>query len=561
MNDKARESIEPSRDRDLVERAREGDSSAFAELVRRHRARAFGWARSITRDPHMAEDIVQDALIRAFLRLGTLLETDRFLPWLRRIVNNEALGKVRRGGPYRKEQPLSSLKPVMLEPEVNYEDVDSILSYLTRSHRHEEVSTSDPHEVLVRKDILVTIRQLLHCLSRRERSIFEAYFFEQLTPQEIADLFATTAGNVYTSLHRAKQKVQRERIRVYLQRHLHIRKEQGLMGKKVLTTPKLLGSWTSIAAAIGAAITYTGQSVSLSDVMGYTGHAFRLNIHKGDVDVAGPTAFNWKQVVSRGLRHLGFEMRYVGAEEPTYEPPAPEKLAQAVDLIHVSIDRGVPVIAWDLFVPEFGLIYGYDDEAQTFEAIDFQNKRSLPYDKLGMGQLKELAVFALGKRTPVDEQQAFLQALTMAVEHANGKESAVDGFVQGVAAYDTWIEAFESGKVDPFGNAYNAAVAADARRFATHFLLQKSAFNCPENKWGGQVMQLASRAAVCYARVHESLSAVNQLFPFPSGGDPNEPARSKQAIALLGQAKQAEFEGVALLQEIVDVLSVGKKAV
>ncbi|AFC28221.1 ECF subfamily RNA polymerase sigma-24 subunit [Paenibacillus mucilaginosus 3016] len=51
-----RDSVE----KELVERARSGDREAFGELVRMHRARALGWAGSLTRDAHMAEDIVDD---------------------------------------------------------------------------------------------------------------------------------------------------------------------------------------------------------------------------------------------------------------------------------------------------------------------------------------------------------------------------------------------------------------------------------------------------------------------------------------------------------------------
>jgi RNA polymerase sigma factor (sigma-70 family) len=88
-------------DQALVEQARHGDQEAFGELVRRHRAKAFGWAASITRDDFTAEDIVQDALIRAFLHLSKLLDSTRFVPWLQRIVYNQAYTKLRRGGPYR----------------------------------------------------------------------------------------------------------------------------------------------------------------------------------------------------------------------------------------------------------------------------------------------------------------------------------------------------------------------------------------------------------------------------------------------------------------------------
>ena len=94
-------------DRELIEQARGGSREAFGELVRQYRAEALGVANRMVRDPHMAEDVVQDALIRAFIHLGSLMDGGKFGPWLRRIVRNQALLKLRRGGPYAKEQPFS----------------------------------------------------------------------------------------------------------------------------------------------------------------------------------------------------------------------------------------------------------------------------------------------------------------------------------------------------------------------------------------------------------------------------------------------------------------------
>lgn len=68
------------REKDWVRRACSGDREAFGELVRLHRARAFGWARSMAGDPHLAEDVVQDALVRAFLQMGSLLDEIRVIP-------------------------------------------------------------------------------------------------------------------------------------------------------------------------------------------------------------------------------------------------------------------------------------------------------------------------------------------------------------------------------------------------------------------------------------------------------------------------------------------------
>lgn len=71
---------EEEQDETLVERAKAGDQEAFGELVRRHRSKVYGYARSYTQEAYLAEDIVQDALIRAFLHLGTLVDSRRFLP-------------------------------------------------------------------------------------------------------------------------------------------------------------------------------------------------------------------------------------------------------------------------------------------------------------------------------------------------------------------------------------------------------------------------------------------------------------------------------------------------
>lgn len=77
-------------DVELVRRSQAGDQEAFGELIRRHRGQVYGYARTLTQESFMAEDIVQDALIRAFLHLGTRVQIERFLPWLHRIVRNQA---------------------------------------------------------------------------------------------------------------------------------------------------------------------------------------------------------------------------------------------------------------------------------------------------------------------------------------------------------------------------------------------------------------------------------------------------------------------------------------
>jgi len=75
-------------DRDLVERARSGDQAAFADLVHQVGDTLFGIARRILRDPGLAEDVLQNALVTIWRKLPHLREPDRFEAWAYRILVN-----------------------------------------------------------------------------------------------------------------------------------------------------------------------------------------------------------------------------------------------------------------------------------------------------------------------------------------------------------------------------------------------------------------------------------------------------------------------------------------
>ena len=75
---------------DLVERARSGDREAFASLASGEVDRLLTIARLILRDPALAEDAVQETLLRCWRQLPRLREVDRFEGWLHRILVNAA---------------------------------------------------------------------------------------------------------------------------------------------------------------------------------------------------------------------------------------------------------------------------------------------------------------------------------------------------------------------------------------------------------------------------------------------------------------------------------------
>jgi RNA polymerase sigma-70 factor (ECF subfamily) len=94
------EAIQQPRDEyELVERARRKDSPAIRLLIKQQNQRLYRIARSIVRNDSDAEDVLQEANVRAFTGLDEFKGEARIGTWLARIVINEALGWLRRRRP------------------------------------------------------------------------------------------------------------------------------------------------------------------------------------------------------------------------------------------------------------------------------------------------------------------------------------------------------------------------------------------------------------------------------------------------------------------------------
>jgi RNA polymerase sigma-70 factor, ECF subfamily len=83
-------------ERALIAGARNGSSAAIEELVRRYERRLFRLAQNITSNYEDAEEVVQNAFVKALRNLGSFRGESRFYTWLARIATNEALMKIRR---------------------------------------------------------------------------------------------------------------------------------------------------------------------------------------------------------------------------------------------------------------------------------------------------------------------------------------------------------------------------------------------------------------------------------------------------------------------------------
>jgi RNA polymerase sigma-70 factor (ECF subfamily) len=85
----------PLSDEEVVRRVLEGDTGLYEVLMRRHNQRLYRVARSIIADADEAEDVIQDAWVRAYTHLSQFAGQAKFSTWLTRSAIHEALARVR----------------------------------------------------------------------------------------------------------------------------------------------------------------------------------------------------------------------------------------------------------------------------------------------------------------------------------------------------------------------------------------------------------------------------------------------------------------------------------
>lgn len=298
------------------------------------------------------------------------------------------------------------------------------------------------------------------------------------------------------------------------------------------------------------------KDLSMVEVAGYTGNAFRIIIDRERVNIASYSAYEWPLHHEEQFANLGVSIRIEGG--PTEIPPTPEELERALEMIQWSLDRGIPLLSWDLFVPEFGVIYGYDDDTRTLRCRDITKDGELPYEKLGRGQVHELYVVAITDVRRVDKRKMLHGALRIAVRHAReqGYKREDSNYRNGLAGFDAWIEAFQGGHVEVFSNTLHGMYNFDQRVFAAEFLKRVSSELLEEaaTNLDTSLGQLAGQAAVHYDQVADQLNEFVTLFPFPKGGDPNDPEQAAAAIELLRICRAEEEKGVVLLEQMLRLL-------
>lgn len=189
MEAKAR--AEPD-DMELVARALARDRDAFGTIMKRNNQRLYRLARGVVRDAAEAEDVVQEAYLRAFSHLDGFRGGSSLSTWLSRIALNEALGRLRR----KRRAEGAGLVPVETA------EAEIIQFPLNPG--------GDPERTMAQRQILRMVEQATDSLPEAFRTVFMARVIEGMDVGETADLLGIKPQTVKTRLHRARALVRKE---------------------------------------------------------------------------------------------------------------------------------------------------------------------------------------------------------------------------------------------------------------------------------------------------------------------------------------------------------------
>jgi RNA polymerase sigma-70 factor, ECF subfamily len=184
----------------LVQAAKRGDDSAFEELVRRYDRNVFRIAQHITQNREDAEDVVQEAFLKAYGNLAQFQEQSKFYTWLVRIAVNEALMKLRRRKPER---------TVSLDEDIKTED-DSL-------PREIADWSPNPEQQYTQSELREILSKTIQGLPPGFRTVFVLRDVEGLSTEETAAALELSVPAVKSRLLRARLQL-RERLGKYFQR-------------------------------------------------------------------------------------------------------------------------------------------------------------------------------------------------------------------------------------------------------------------------------------------------------------------------------------------------------
>ena len=186
----------------LVRKAKAGDVGAFEELVRRYDRNVFRIANHITQNREDAEDVVQDAFLKAYQNLERFQEQSKFYTWLVRIAVNEALMRLRK-------RRTGTGRTVSIDEDIETED-DAI-------PREIADWSPNPEQMYSQAELKDILSRNIQGLPASFRTVFVLRDVEGLSTEETAEALQLSVPAVKSRLLRARLQL-RERLNRYFKK-------------------------------------------------------------------------------------------------------------------------------------------------------------------------------------------------------------------------------------------------------------------------------------------------------------------------------------------------------
>lgn len=171
----------------LVVKAQGGDTAAFSELVNRYERKIYRLAKNITRNDEDAEDVLQDAFLKAYTHLDDFQGNSKFYTWLVRIAVNEALMKLRKR---KGDRTVPLDEPVELGEDLVAREI--------------AVWDDNPEKRYSREEMLNILNEAVESLKPDFRTVFLLRDIEELSTEETADVLGISVPAVKSRLLRAR---------------------------------------------------------------------------------------------------------------------------------------------------------------------------------------------------------------------------------------------------------------------------------------------------------------------------------------------------------------------
>ncbi|MBU1110862.1 RNA polymerase sigma factor [Patescibacteria group bacterium] len=181
--------IQDLSDEKLVEYVRSQDQEQYREITNRYQRKLLRYAESITKDKFLAQDVVQQAFIKAFINLYSFNIKKKFSSWIYRIVHNEAINHLKK---YKRE--------------------------LNLKHEHWQNLESNDKSIeksLIQKDKKEKLLAALKELPVNYRAPLTLRYFDKKSYEEISNILKIPTGTVGTRINRGKKELRQLFNRIY----------------------------------------------------------------------------------------------------------------------------------------------------------------------------------------------------------------------------------------------------------------------------------------------------------------------------------------------------------